>query len=153
MQTATVNKRVSELINISGLSVYAYARKCDIPPTTLAPIVKGKKDKKGERYFHKPTFDVIAKLLENGAPYGQKVNPDWLILGKGKPIIDQQDSEGKHSMQLSEDGVQEKVDMRKMIKYLEEYIEVLKEKVAILTEEKAKRKDEKDSTTQKLCVK
>ena len=66
-----MHERLATLLNLLQLSPSQAAEQLNVQRSTFSHILKGR---------NKPSFDLIQKILNEFT----KVNPDWLILGKGE---------------------------------------------------------------------
>lgn len=66
-----MHERLARLLNLLQLSPSQAAEQLNVQRSTFSHILKGR---------NKPSFDLIQKILNEFT----KVNPDWLILGKGE---------------------------------------------------------------------
>lgn len=78
MRTKTsIDKRLEEVVRYSRLSVRGFAMKCELKQQTFDKYVKG---------VVVPSFDTLVKI----ATTFPEISTDWLLLGKGKMLRDEQ---------------------------------------------------------------
>lgn len=73
----TINQRIEALLDLLRLRQIELANGLELQRSTLNGIIKGRQ---------KPSFKVIEGILKK-----YPVNPEWLILGEGEPLINDQD--------------------------------------------------------------
>ena len=69
-----INKRIEELLKITGLSAQEFAKKTETTKSIIYHIISGRNN---------PSYDYIYKIIDTF-----KINADWLITGKGEAFND-----------------------------------------------------------------
>ncbi len=85
-----INKRIITLIEILGLSPGEFADKINVQRSGISHITSGR---------NKPSLDFLERTLS----VFPEINTEWLILGKGKPLKSQIETEKEEVKVFSDD--------------------------------------------------
>lgn len=84
---STTNQRLKQIIDKSDLSVNAFARRVDVPQTTLSNMIK-----RGTEPSTKTINAVLSAFPD--------INPDWLLTGSGEMYTDRPSTTDNKDAQL-----------------------------------------------------
>jgi transcriptional regulator with XRE-family HTH domain len=88
-----IDKRISTLIEILGLTSGEFADKINVQRSSISHITTAR---------NKPSLDFLERTLS----VFPEINSEWLILGKGKPLISQSEDIKRSSLDLRNKTVQ-----------------------------------------------
>lgn len=71
----TMNRRLQYLLELEGLTQAQFADRIGVGRASISHILSGRNN---------PGYDIICRIMKK-FPF---INPDWLILGQGKPYRD-----------------------------------------------------------------
>lgn len=85
-----MNRRLQYLLELEGLTQAQFADRIGVGRASISHILNGR---------NKPGYEIISSILKKFP----SINPDWLILGQGKPYRNQSETEHKTQPTLFND--------------------------------------------------